>query len=351
VDWSVHGVVRQLQVRGTNTGTVQVILPLDRSACPAIARRMKLPANSCAGRQLSMSSPVQITWSSPQFVASSQLKSRQLDITPHPRPRGSLGMIVRAQTRLRPSVCFAPAKTVTLRLSGSSGRYTKRIIANGTFRCDGGAGLALLIGQGRGGSPPAFEFDGVRYLGLEASAQAASLEGFTGRIMLSPGPKTNLVHPTPVSLRAVTSGPLKFDVELNISNPVPAGQRPPLVTSRAVTSVSTDSGELVPSEWDRDPGVIVPIFGGLVSVLVLTPLAASMRAIFHALNRRMPRIIARPKRWMRWLLGLLKRVMRWLLGLPKRVMRWLIRLLKRRMRRFRARASPVRKTRKERHAP
>jgi hypothetical protein len=316
VHWSVDGAVWQLQVRGTNSGTAQVILPLARSACPAVARQLKLPGTSCAGRQLSMSSPAKITWSSPQILTSSQMNSRELAITPLSGPKGRLGMIVQAQTKTRPSVCFSPAGAVTLRLTDSSGHYTTDMTASGTFRCDDRTGLALLIGHGRRGSPPAFEFDGVSYVTVNATAPAASLQGFEGQITLNPGPKTILARPTPVSLGAMTSASLAFDVELNVSNPAPAGQ-PPLVTSPAVTSVLTGNGELVPSEWDRDPGVIAPLLGGLVSVLVLTPLGASMRAFFNSLNRRVPPLIDLLKRWTR---------------------------------RFRARAWPIKKTRKERHA-
>ena len=329
VHWHVAGSVRQLKVLGTNTGTAEIILPLARSNCPMMARKLKLPPTSCTGGGLSMSSPAEIAWSSAQFLTSGQMVSRRLDVVPSPGPASALRVALSAQTRSSPTICFSPQGAVTLRLIHSNGSYTKHMIASGSFRCEGGAGLAVLIGKGRAGSPPAFEFDGISSLTVSALGPAGLLQGFAGQVELKPGGKTVLASPTIVSLNTENNASHAglINVGLSVGNATP-GSQPLIVTSGAVTSVATNNGELVPSVWDTDNGFVAPFLGGFVTMLVLTPLWAAMQAFLDVLNR-----------WARWLVDKLQRWRRRFTGKLKRWVRQL----------FRA-ARPIRGP-KERHAP
>jgi hypothetical protein len=60
--------------------------------------------------------------------------------------------------------------------------------------------------------------------------------------------------------------------------------------SARTASLQADQGELVPSEWDRNPGIIVPLLGGMVGVGVVAPLGVVVGGLTVLLSRlKLPR--------------------------------------------------------------
>jgi hypothetical protein len=64
--------------------------------------------------------------------------------------------------------------------------------------------------------------------------------------------------------------------------------------ANAATSVTTASGQLVPSQWSREAVVYGPLLGGFVTAFVVAPLGVSVGVLTDALKRW------RGPRWPRW---------------------------------------------------
>src|SRR5262249_6971797 len=159
----------------------------------------------------------------------------------------------------------SPLEPANLVVSSGRRRFSYRFNGNGpTVACT--TGISVLVGSLGKGQPPAFEFNGISALTLLATAPVGTLQGFAGQLILGPGGPTVLGAPTFVSLRAADNVPLATSLS------IAPGRQSLFVHSTAAISVITNGGQLVPSEWDRDAGIVVPLLGGFVSVLVFAPL-------------------------------------------------------------------------------
>jgi len=283
VQWTVMpGYVGQLTVEGPGPGQAEVILPLERKLCPALALKLKVTCQG--GTIMSVNSPVGFGWSSPQQLNSTPggEVSASLDIQSSQAADGSVNIIVAPQTTSTPSLCFnsplTPAEvTVTL------GPYSFPHHFTGSQIVPCSQGLPVLIGS-PGPAPPAFELGRVTSLTLSASGSAATLQGFTGQIVLTPGGTTVPGNASVVSLNSREATGLT--AVFGIAPGTPTFK----VTSQAATSVMTDGTQLLPSEWTQHSDLLAPVLLGLGGAGVLSRLALSWRilrgAVWHRGMRR-----------------------------------------------------------------
>ncbi len=279
--------VGRLVVSGPDVGTAEIIVPLPRSQCRTMAA--DLGATCDSGGQVSMRSPVTFAWSSPQSINSTDdraVVSTSLDIASSDAGPGSLSVTVLAQANVPPSLCFSsPFQPESVTLTVTSGQHHFRhsfpgYNTPGFTHIDHCAdGMPVFVGSAGSGFPPELGFEGIRALTLRAWASTGKLQGFAGEIDLDPpGEATVLGSPTIVSLRSSQSLPLDASLSIN-----PAS-RSLVVRSKAATSVVTSSGQLVPSYWARNTDYLVPVLGGLVTVL-FNLLGVSTQVLADAMNR------------------------------------------------------------------
>jgi hypothetical protein len=146
-------------------------------------------------------------------------------------------------------------------------------------------------GEGLGSIRPSLALRRVQDLLLTGSGPELSLDGLNGSVGLDPGGAHVLTTRGEVAIAASAAQPVRF--ELNV------GRGPGELGSEGqVTSVLTDEGQLVPSEWDRRPWFWGPIVGGLVTFAVLAPLTSAVRSATDRLGRFDigQRLIARGRR-------------------------------------------------------
>jgi hypothetical protein len=279
VRWMVMpGYVGQLTVEGPGPGQAEVILPLDRKLCPALALKLKVTCHG--GTITSVNSPVGFAWSSPQQLNSTPggEVSASLDIQSSAAADGSVNMVVAPQTDTTPSLCFnsplTPAElTVTL------GPYSFPHHFTGSQIVPCSVGLPVVIGS-LGSAPPAFEFGRVTSLTLSASGSAATLQGFTGQIVLTPGGTTVPGNSSVVSLNS--RGATGLTAVFGIAPGTPTFK----VTSQVATSVMTDGSQLLPSEWTQHSDLAAPVLLSLGGAGVLSRLALSWRILRDMVWRR-----------------------------------------------------------------
>lgn len=286
VDWELKSAtLRELAVTGAEDGTVEVLLPLDVSRCEELAAALD---GTCIEGRVEVDTPVALTWTTPQLLSSNgqRLEGSSLDLAPLGGNSDEIGVALFSQTSQRPSLCFSsPLDATTLKASRGTGQEQFLFrFEQGSALVTCEAALPLVVGI-EGPQPPSFELHAVDALSLEADGPTASLQGFTGEVALTPGGTTALGSPTVLTLETEASDPLLASLELS------AGLRSLRVDSSATTSALTDTGELVPSEWQRDPGIIVPLFGGFVGVFVVTPLGVAVQGLMGGLKRWEQRVV------------------------------------------------------------
>ena len=288
VNWElVSATLTELAVTGAEKGTVEILLPLDVSVCEELAGVLD---GECTDGTVEVDTPVSLAWSTPQSLSSNGqgLEGSSLDLAPVGGVPDEVGLAVFSQTALRPSLCFnSPLDATTLTASRGPGQEPF------TFPFDEGSAivtcetaLPLVVGTD-GPQPPSFVLHAVDALMLEAVGPTASLQGFTGEVALTPGGTTALGSPTVLTVEAEASDPLVASLELS------AGLQSLTVRSSETTSALTDTGELVPSEWQRSPGILVPLLGGFVGAFVVTPLGVAVQGLMAALRRSEQRLVGR----------------------------------------------------------
>ena len=312
VQWTQQGLVQQLDVTGPAFGTAQVKLPLPVTQCPKLAKAL---GTTCqGGNGISVDHPVEFTWNGAQEVSSSggggSGASSGLTVSTFLGTPRALRVTVTTQTDSVPTACFAlPAAGEILTVKGGASPFSYpdgtsaswQDVCGEVSSAPGVVVSVTLPGPHLGtGLPPAFEFDGISRLSVCASGPDGSLQGFTGQINLVPGRMTDLGNPATVLLRAApltASLDVGPDSQFSASALCSASAGPTsaichmtaspgslAVCGAVATSVTTSSGQLVPSDWDRYSAVAVPIFGGLVTAFVVAPLGVAVQALMDAMK-------------------------------------------------------------------
>jgi len=246
------------------------MLPVPVSRCPEVTARL---GGTCGvGGLLSLPSPVEFSWSTPQELTTGSQTASMLSLQPSTGAHGTQSLIVSVTTSTRPALCLSPLSGATLTITVGQRHYTQGF--PGFTLCDG---MAAVVGS-KGSAPPAFELADIAGLTLQASADAGTLQGLTGQITLTPG-GTSVQGNATVSLRSRAAAGLSAMLDIT------PGSQSLTVTSTAAASVMTSAGQLVPSEWSRETVVFGPLLGGLVTALVVTPLGVSLGVLTDAVKR------------------------------------------------------------------
>jgi ketosteroid isomerase-like protein len=278
VTWGIQTAqVRKLSAVAGGGGSLGLHLPISAEECRTVEERL---GGRCRDDGLHIGAPLDIIWTTPQSLSSQpgrNLRASRLDVSLEERGDTlRLGML--AVGMAQPRLCFAPPLAqarLTIRRGGMVRRW--RLSTREIVPC--GQGLQLVVGSGPGtGPPPTVELGGVEAIHLTGSAAEAVIEGLRGRLTLVPGEAHVFDSPASLAVRApgrLVSATLAFG---------PSAQSLRL-NSGGVTSALTEAGELVPAAWERDPGIILPIFGGLVTVLVISPLGVAIQGVMGILGR------------------------------------------------------------------
>jgi len=298
VQWQVEAAyARQLTVTGAGQGTAEVILPLRRSQCSAIAAKLKTKCTSSG--QLTLPSPVTFSWSRPMSVGTTNGgidSASSLEIAQTVADPGAPQMTITPVMHARPSFCYdSPQQPV--RLTITSGLNTFPYSFTGREPSASCAGASIVAGLG-GSTPPVLQFSGLAGLHLWASAQAATMQGFAGQLALD-SEQTRVIGPPEnvIICSQSASCPLTATIDIGQVSQFPngcplasvpdvgqAGQSLALCSSSA-SSVITKDGELVPSAWARQTDVFAPLLGALVTAAVVGPLTVFMQLLMDALRR------------------------------------------------------------------
>ena len=269
VQWSMTGFVGRLTVAGPDTGSAEIMLPVPVSSCPAVTAKLGVP---CGTGGITLPSPAIFSWSPAQELSVSGQTTAGLQIEPSTGAHGAPSVTVSAMSG-HPVLCLSPLGPAKLTIAVGGHRYTQPF--PGFAACDG---VTATIGS-PGTLPPSFELDAIDGLTLTAAASTATLQGFTGQIMLKPGGTSVQGSPTVVSLRSAGAGRLTATLSAM------TGSQALTVTSPAAASVMTGDGELVPSEWARETAVFGPLLAGLVTALVVAPLGVALGVLTDTLKR------------------------------------------------------------------
>ena len=183
-----------------------------------------------------------------------------------------------------PALCFdPPPQTARLKVKRGTLRFAATVPGLQTTEC--GTGLAVSIGTPGARNSPLIEMGSISSVAVAASAPEASAQGFAGQIVLNPGGTTIVGGPSQVTMRATGGAALRATVSTGTG-----GQS--LDVSGAAGSVITSAGERVPSEWARNSSIVVPLFGGVVTLAVaaLSGAAQELMACVKGLRPRFRRL-------------------------------------------------------------
>jgi hypothetical protein len=281
VRWLIDSAyVGRMTVAGPDSGTLGVVLPLDPGSCQTLAD--KLGGGDCSGSQLRIDSPIGISWSVPQEMSSldgREVAADSVDIAPFAGSAATVRLALSARMASEPRVCFgSPLNKVTLVVSRGPRSASFAMTGDeADIPCD--SGLQLVVGSPGNGQPPALEFDAIDSMTMHARAAAVTMQGLAGQIVLTPGGTTILGTPSQVSMRAESNAPFAATLEIG------PGRQSLVLHSNRASSVLTDTGEQLPSEWDRNPGILVPFLGGFVGALVITPLGVAVQGLMSELDK------------------------------------------------------------------
>lgn len=284
IQWQIEAAqVRTLGLIGPATGDLEILLPVAAGECPEAAQQLE---GLCEGDSLRLATPVQLTWTSPQLLSNADGQGHSatsLDVTLEEEAAETLHMGILAFGPTGPRLCFSsPLDEATLELRrgalvaswGYSGQED-------VVPC--GEGLRVSVGSATGDQPPTVEMGGVESLNFMGRGREVNLDGLSGRLTLSPG-GSHLFESSALFLRTSQKQGLGASLDFG-----PAKQSLRIQSSRA-TSALADEGELVPTEWDRDAGIILPLFAGFISILVISPIGVAVQGFMGVLGRiRRPR--------------------------------------------------------------
>lgn len=232
------------------------------------------PGGTCSGGVARVTTPLRIAWDTPQALASSAASAGAgLDLS-FSASGDTLGVNLLAQGTAAPVLCFSPPLARTALTVGNGTDRPFRVTLtqeDGAASC---SGLHVVAG-GPGASapqPPVMSLGGVDSLALEASGPRVTAQGFSGRLILTPGGAQSFDSPTDLSMRA---GPAGVEGTVGVSGATQALR----LASGGATSVIGGEQELVPAVWDRYSGIVLPLFGGFVSVFVIAPLAVVVQGV------------------------------------------------------------------------
>jgi ketosteroid isomerase-like protein len=279
VTWTLESAyARGLSVIGPEQGTVEVILPVAGGECAMVASEL---GGECVSGRVALGTPVDLEWDSTELISSTDARGyagSALDVAFTKDADETLHVALLAAGPVSPSLCFSsPLAPTNLTVHHGADQVFWSFTGEESSNCT--QSLRLIIGAPGGEEPPTARLDGVQSVQLDASGPTESVQGLIGQAFLSPGGTKVFASSTELVAEAKPGSPFMTTLDFG------PGKQSLTTESTRIQSLQAGQGELVPSEWDRNPGVIVPILGGLVGVGVVAPLGVVVSGLTVLLSR------------------------------------------------------------------
>jgi hypothetical protein len=257
---------------GNPLGEVRVQLPIPRVECNEFAASL---GATCAGGSVSVDSPFDISWSEPARITGSAAKSSRMEIVmggeSETRPASTLSLATISNRS--PTLCISePSQRVEMILGPTAERGTRTQIRPRLTPLECNAGVVLSIGDGRAEDHDTnIVLGDVSKVDLDATGTSVDIDGLAGRLALLNLERHVFDDAAHVISKAASAEPIL--TEINI------GDVDSRLTMRSeeVSSVLTDDGELLPTQWERLPQPLVALIGSLATALVLPALIAFLQ--------------------------------------------------------------------------
>jgi hypothetical protein len=250
-------------------GTIAMAIPVAASRCDQLATRL---GSTCANGAIVLSPPVQLQWSRAVRVVGSVEDVSKLDVSLSKSgsdPRQFTLDLVTTSTGSATNVCVSQPNQPTRLALVAGSTTTPLTFPAGARPLPCSSGVTLLVGHGdpTAAGTTSLELRGVRSVNLAASGTSADLNSVAGDLTLVGVNSRVLDPPAHVIVAAAASHPLAASLLID------RVEQRASVTSDGSTSVLTDDGQFLPTQWDRRSQIYLPVLAGVFSVLVLSPLA------------------------------------------------------------------------------
>jgi uncharacterized protein len=253
-------------------GEVRVTLPIAQSRCDELASSLR---SVCTGGVIPVDPQFSFSWPQPARVTGSAGKLSRLDVGLDVREEEqSISQMSLVTTSLKsPSLCFnEPSERTRVTLIDGDGRQATTPVAPKLPPLTCGNGVVLSIGDGRRQDhATGVVFDGVSSAELDAFSKSVEIDGLAGRLALVNVERHVFDDAAHVITNASSEEPIHTELDTGgVENRL-------TMTSDEATSVLTDDGEVLPTQWERLPQPLVALIGSLATALVLPALIAFLQ--------------------------------------------------------------------------
>ena len=256
-------------------GEVRVVLPIPRGECDRIAAALE---TQCFNATLSFEPLFEIVWDDPARITGTAREASRLDLELETTTDDAARMTMVTSSQTPPTMCFSdPGTRSALTLIDADGLETPLQVEPGPAPVHCTQGIVLRIrglGPGDPGAPmhtTSAVLTGVRELDFASTGTFSDLDGLAGKLAFINFDTRVFDSAAHVISSTDPAEPLRATIGI--------GETGGRLTMRSdeVTSVVTDEGELLPTQWERLPQPLVALFGSLVTALVLPALIAFLQ--------------------------------------------------------------------------
>jgi ketosteroid isomerase-like protein len=252
-------------------GQVTVALPIPSAQCNELAARLGM---TCEEGIVTAEPPFSFSWSEPARLTGGAQQTSRLDLdlrsAREGRPVSQMSLVT--ISRASPDLCFTePAQPAELTLSDGERRAKFQVRPQAIpLGCDDG--VVLSIGDGRGADQgTSIDLGGLTEAEFDATGTFMDVDGLAGRLALLNVERHVFDNAAHVVANASPGDPFLTEIDIGET------ESRLTVHSDEVTSVLTDDGELLPTEWERLPQPLVALIGSLATALVLPALIAFLQ--------------------------------------------------------------------------
>jgi uncharacterized protein len=261
-------------------GEVRVVLPIPRSECDRIAAAL---GSECFNATLSFEPPFEIAWDDPARITGGARETSRLDLELETATDDAARMTMVTSSEMPPTLCFSdPGTRSALTLTDADGLETPLQVEPRAAPIHCTQGIVLRI-RGQGGFDPkvgtpgatthstSTVLTGVRELDFASTGTFSDLDGLAGKLAFINFDTRVFDSAAHVISSTDPAEPLRATIGI--------GETGGRLTMRSdeATSVVTDEGELLPTQWERLPQPLLALFGSLVTALVLPALIAFLQ--------------------------------------------------------------------------
>jgi ketosteroid isomerase-like protein len=253
-------------------GEVRFALPIPRAECDALATSL---GATCTGGTVSVEAPFDLSWSEPARITGGVKTASRLDIDlkggTEDRPFSEMSLATISEKS--PTLCFTePVERIEMLLGETGERMVRAQVRPHLPPLDCESGVVLSIGDGRSEEQgTSIVFGDVSAVEMDARGTYVDIDGLAGRLALVNLERHVFDDAAHVISTAASAEPILTEIDV--------GEVDSRLTMRSgeVSSVLTDDGELLPTQWERLPQPLVALIGSLATALVLPALIAFLQ--------------------------------------------------------------------------